>query len=81
MLTFYVLYLFSISAEISCTKDGAVRLVGGVSQYDGRVEVCINKIWGTVCASGTTSSDAQQICKSRGFSEQGEKVVCKILCT
>ena len=76
VLSFYVLHMFSISVDILCT-DGAVRLVGGVSKYNGRVEVCINKIWGTVCARGATSSDAQQICKSRGFGEQGEKVFVK----
>jgi deleted-in-malignant-brain-tumors protein 1 len=55
---------------IECT-EGAVRLVGGESKYDGRVEVCINKVWGTVCARGATSSDAQTVCKRRGFSGEG----------
>ena len=71
-------YMHFISVAIDCS-EGAIRLVGGASKYDGRVEVCINKIWGTVCAGGTTPSDAQKICTSRGFSDQGEKVVCKIL--
>ena len=35
----------------NCTY-GALRLVGGSSIYEGRLEICINDNWGTVCDDG-----------------------------
>ena len=50
----------------NCT-NGDVRLVGGVSQYQGRVEVCLNRAWGTVCAYSTWGSmEAKIICNQIG---------------
>ena len=47
--------------------DGDVRLSGGTTQYEGRVEVCINEAWSTVCAySGWSSSAAKVVCKQIG---------------
>ena len=50
----------------NCT-DGDVRLVGGVSRYQGRVEVCLNRAWGTVCASSSWGSqEANVVCYQIG---------------
>ena len=51
---------------------GAIRLAGGLKEYDGRVEVCINDIWGTVCDVSWSSSDARVACKQAGFQESGK---------
>ena len=50
----------SVANYSNCT-DGDVRLVGGVSQYQGRVEVCLNRAWGTVCAYDNLDSQEAQI--------------------
>ena len=50
----------------SCT-DGAIRLSGGRDQYEGRVEVCSNGLWGTVSNYGWDSNDATVACRQLGL--------------
>ena len=47
--------------------------MGGSNLYEGRVEVCINDQWGTVCHDGWSSDDASVICKQLGYATTGSK--------
>ena len=50
----------------SCTT-GEVRLVGGSTDNDGRVEVCVNNAWSSVCtSSGWNRQAAQVVCNQVG---------------
>lgn len=55
--------------------DGNVQLVNGLSQYNGRVEVCINGDYYTVCDYHWTSEDASVTCKQLGYDSKGEKII------
>ena len=45
---------------------GEVRLGGGQNPREGRVELCVDGQWGTVCDSSWTVSDAAVICRQIG---------------
>ena len=53
-----------------CTTGG-IRLVGGTNALEGRVEVCNNNQWGTVCDDFWGTTDASVACRQLGFSPTG----------
>ena len=52
----------------SVCEEGALRLVGGVSPYEGRVEVCgSDGQWGTVCDDGWSLANTRVVCRQLNF--------------
>ena len=60
--------------EATCDDDeyGAVRIVGDTQPYRGRLEVCIDGRWGTVCDDGWTTEDAYVACRQLGYERHGK---------
>ena len=56
----------------SACSNGDVRLVDGPNMYEGRVEVCFNQEWGTVCDDHWSTNDGTVICRQLGFSTDSE---------
>lgn len=50
-----------------CKYDGEVRLVGGTDETNGRLEVCVDDVWGTVCDDGFDNNDAEVACRQLGL--------------
>ena len=53
-------------------SSGAIRLQGGASIREGRVEICKDQQWGTVCDRGFGDTEAEVVCRQLGYSILGK---------
>lgn len=59
--------LFNCCSVVACT-NGDVRIVDGDRPGRGRLELCMNGQWGTICRTGFNRPDASVACRQLGFS-------------
>ena len=64
------MYVTILTVIIGCA-EGTVRLLDGHSFLEGRVEVCYNNEWGSVCDNRWDNNDARVVCRQLGFSVAG----------
>ena len=55
-----------ISTPPGNCSHGELRLMGGENLVEGRVEICINNAWGTVCDNRFRREEALVICRQLG---------------
>ena len=70
---FYVIIPFFAAPNVTvenCT-NGQIKLTGGKSEYEGRVEICYAGSWSTVCPSSWDNNEANVVCRQLGFTMIG----------
>ena len=51
---------------------------GTSSLEEGRVEICVNNVWGTICKNGWDALDAKVVCRQLNLSTDCEyRIKCK----
>lgn len=66
MFALYCIIIDQSTLPGSCV-NGTVRLRDGMNPLEGRLEICINNAWGTVCQDAFTSDEARIVCSNLGF--------------
>ena len=77
-LSFFTSFLLLYAFPCAGCTHGTVRLKGGMYSFEGRVEVCVNGLWGTVCHDSWSSADASLGCKYFGYSTYGKSICCRV---
>ena len=75
MYTYVHLISIATETQFSTCTTGEVRVVGNDDGNEGRLEVCVNSAWGTVCSNEFGPSDAAVACEALGgFRGNGESI-------
>ena len=63
--TLNFLLAFQEEVNVTCT-NGALRLADGLTEHEGRVEICYDNHWGGVCGNYWDSNEANVVCRQLG---------------
>ena len=70
-ISVFVTFLDLNTVYSNCT-DFDVRLVDGDSPNEGKVQICVNGVWGLLCSRSVDSNDARVICSQVGYTTESK---------
>ena len=77
------MYICTILQCITDCVEGEARLIGGETDSEGTIEVCLNSVWGLITDAGWDQNDAHVVCRQLNLPIDGVCVsvcVCVFLC-
>jgi deleted-in-malignant-brain-tumors protein 1 len=76
ILYLVILILQTLLLTSECNDNcqhGTLRLVDGSASFNGRLEICIYSIWGTVCGFNFDTNEARVVCRQLGYEVDNEQ--------
>ena len=71
-------FIFCTIVSYSDKCNGTdIRLVGGGTQNEGKVEMCFNGLWNTVCLNYNDYKDARMVCRQLQYDGCGYIIIIK----
>ena len=73
-VTYMVHFMYTLGVRCNLPadcNDGDLRLRGSSILLEGRVEVCYDGVWGTVCDDFWGSTEVAVVCRQLGYSSSG----------
>ncbi len=72
----YYTHVGNVDSE-ECSTNRAMRLVGGSTVSEGRLEICHNGQWGTICNQGWTDNSIEllRVCSTLGLPTYSELLI------
>ena len=65
----FIIY-FILLVKDSCTT-GSLRLIAEPNTHKGRIEICMDGVWGSICSRYWDNNDARVACHQLGYSKYG----------
>ena len=63
--------LFHRASHNCYDREGEIRLAGGPSSREGRVDICVDGYWYTPCQDTWGIEETRVVCRELGFCQQG----------
>ena len=73
-------YRFCFANCPGVCKSGDLRVVNGANVREGRVEICSDEQWGTICDDSWDALDASVACYQLGYGRDGGQCMCLCVC-
>lgn len=64
---YIILLLLLIIVQCTILFAGAMRIIDGAQEHEGRLEVYMNGAWGTICNDFFDDTDATVACRYLGY--------------
>ena len=58
---------YNVIIHYAACEHGAVQLADGGYSFEGRLEVCVNGLWGTICDTDWSKVESSIVCNQLGF--------------